>query len=180
MPVDFYSVFSELQAMGVYDYVLPFLLMFAITFAILEKLKIFGDKSNINLLVSLIMGLVLVSRPDITFMINNFIPKISLFILVILMFLIVFGIFGGRTEGWESYGIIIALVVCIVAVIWALYPGGLYGLPYWLRPDSRDKAWIVLLITIVVAIAFIKGKGNDSESSLDKFLKGITKSRGNG
>jgi len=95
MATDFYSLMAELQAMGVYDYLLPFLLIFTIIFAILEKLMIFGKehgtekpKTNINLVISLILGLLVVSQPEITYIINSFLPKVSLFILVSLMFLV--------------------------------------------------------------------------------------------
>jgi len=53
-----------LQGVGVYDYVLPFLLVFTIIFAILEKTKLFGTeqdgraKTNINTILALVIGLI--------------------------------------------------------------------------------------------------------------------------
>ncbi|MBU0962958.1 MAG: hypothetical protein KKD48_03580, partial [Nanoarchaeota archaeon] len=154
MAVDFYSVFAELQAMGIYEFILPFLLIFAIVFAILERLEIFGKgKKNINLMISIILGLFVIAQPEIVYLINSFLPKVSLFILVILMFLIIAGMFGASTTGWSGGAFAIALVVCVIAIIWALAGGTYLGLPYWLRPDPRDKAWIILIATIVIVVS---------------------------
>ncbi len=172
--VDFYSLFQEMQAMGVYDYVLPFLLVFAILFAILEKLKVFGeDKTNVNLVISLISGLILMSRPEVIMVINNFIPKVSLFVIVIMMFLVVAGMFGAKTGDWSGYALFVAFIVSIIAIIWALYPGDPSMLPNWFSPDSRDKAWIVLIVTIVLVISFLKGKQTQEENWVEKFAKGL-------
>lgn len=169
MVTDLYSLMAELQAMGVYDYLLPFLLIFTIIFAILEKLMIFGKehgtekpRTNINLVISLILGLLVISQPEITYIINSFLPKVSLFILVALMFLVIAGMFGAKTDGWKGMALPIALVICIIAIIWALSGGTSLNLPYWLRPDSRDRAWIILIATVVVVIAYIGGSGKEA------------------
>lgn len=173
MAVDFYSVFAELQAMGIYEYILPFLLIFTIVFAILQRLEIFGkDKKNINLVISIVLGLFVVAQPEIIYIINSFLPKVSLFILVILMFLVVAGMFGASTTGWSGGAFAIALVVCVIAIIWALSGGSYLGLPYWLRPDPRDKAWIILIATVVIVIAYLGG-GKKEEPFLERFMKGF-------
>ena len=69
-----YDTFQNLQQMGFYDYILPFLLIFTIIFAILEKTRIFGTepgttnepRKNINLVVALIIGLIVMVQTPIT------------------------------------------------------------------------------------------------------------------
>lgn len=171
--VDFTSVFGQLQGMGVFEYLLPFLLIFTIIFAILEKLKILGkDKKNLNLMVALILGLLVVVQPEIVYLINSFLPKISLFILVVLMFLVVAGMFGANTEGWTRAPFLIAIIVCILAIIWALSGNSYLGLPYWMRPSEQDKAWIILIVTVVLVISYVGG-GPKQDSGIDKIVKGI-------
>jgi len=173
---DFNSVFIELQSMGFTTYILPFLLFFAIIFAVLEKLKIFGDnKTNINLMLGIILGLLVVVQQEIVTAVNSFLPKVSLFILVALMFLVIAGLFGAKTGNWGGIALPIALVICIVAIIWALYPstsGNLWDLPSWLRPDSQNRAWIILIVTVVIVIAFLTGGGNSQPKSWNEKLFG--------
>ena len=59
------DIFSQLEGLGVYEYLLPFLLIFSITFAILEKVKILGeDKKNINIIVSVILVSIAILASD--------------------------------------------------------------------------------------------------------------------
>ena len=54
---------------------LPFLLVFVVIFAILEKSKVFGnDKHQINSLVSLLIGLILITFPGPRDIIIEFMP----------------------------------------------------------------------------------------------------------
>ncbi len=170
--MDFYSFISQLQAIGFFEYVLPFLLVFAITFSILEKTKIFGTvnnqpRTNVNVLVALIIAALLIAQTEIVMVINTFIPKMALFILVVLMFLIAFGMLTGKTEEWGGIMGVIALIVCFLAVIWALTPtAGIYW-PYWLRPTYQDRAWIFLLATIVLVIWLIARKPKEQSPTRD-------------
>jgi multisubunit Na+/H+ antiporter MnhB subunit len=51
-----------LQAPLLIDFIYPFLLIFFIVFAILEKSKLFGDeKKQLNALVALVIGLIFIS-----------------------------------------------------------------------------------------------------------------------
>src|SRR3989344_7034227 len=93
------DLFFKLQGLGIYEYLLPFLLIFSITFAIFEKTKILGtEKKNINIIVSIIIGLVFVTQFSLVSTLNSFLPKISLFIVVAVMALILFGIFVAKVH----------------------------------------------------------------------------------
>ena len=171
------EIFYSLQQYGVYDYILPFLLVFAIIFAILEKTRIFGEqegkaKSNINMVVSLVIGLLLVAQTEIVSIINTFLPKIALIIVVAIMFLIVAGLFGAEEKGWTGAPFMIAFVLCIIAVIWALTPTT--GWPQWLRLSQQDKVIIFLVAAVILTIAYI-GREPKTESGFEKIIKGLTK-----
>lgn len=91
------DVINFLLSSGVYNYFLPFLLIFAIIFAILEKTAILGEgKTNINVVVAVVTGLLLVAQQDIVNIILLFMPRVSLIIVVILMFLLVIAMLAGK------------------------------------------------------------------------------------
>ena len=49
------------------DFVLPFILVFTLIFAILSKTKLLGeDKKQINALLGLIIGIILITDKDLT------------------------------------------------------------------------------------------------------------------
>ena len=83
---DFGQVVAFMQEAGFYSYLLPFLLVFAILFALLEKTKVLGkEKTNINVLVALLIGLLLITQTNIILTINGFLPQVSLIFVVILV-----------------------------------------------------------------------------------------------
>ena len=56
---NFYDMILYLQEIGVADVLLPFLLVFTITFAIFQKSKILGSESSAkryNVIVALVLG----------------------------------------------------------------------------------------------------------------------------
>jgi len=162
------DIFSQLEGLGVYEYLLPFLLIFSITFAILEKVKILGeDKKNINIIVSVILALIFVTQFTLVSTLNSFLPKISLFIIVAIMALILFGIFGAKVhEGLGSIGLAIGAIVSLFAIYWGLSPSLGFEIPFWVQ---NNFSVIILVLIIIIVIALVTGS---SSSNQNKF-KGI-------
>jgi len=108
------------RAFGFFDIVLPFLLVFTIVFAILEKTKILGeDKANLNAMVAFVVGLLFVGAIGLVSIINEALPNVALFLIVILSFLMLFGAFVGA-EGIKFDNLLYkggALFVVFVAVL---------------------------------------------------------------
>ncbi len=121
---DFRDTITLLQESGVYEVLLPFLLIFAIVFATLEKTKVLGaSKTNINALVALVIGLLLIVQQTIVQTINTFLPRVSLIIVVILMFLLIISMIAGKEfKGLQGTFLTFAILGVIVALYFALSP----------------------------------------------------------
>lgn len=50
------NLIASWEQAGVFAYLLPFLLMFAIIFGILSKMQIFGDNKAISAIIALVVG----------------------------------------------------------------------------------------------------------------------------
>jgi hypothetical protein len=168
--IDINSLFANLQSLGFYNYLLPFLLIFTILFAILEKTKLMGTegekpRTNINTLLALIIGLIVVVQTDIVMIMNQYLSKMSLFIVIVLIFLLVLGVFGANVgQGWSGgFAGFIAFVICVIAVIWALAPDLGFGFfsNYYIFSDA-DKA-LLLFITIFIAVIWLVTKSPNKE-----------------
>ena len=169
------DLFYQLQGSGVYEYILPFLLIFAITFAILEKTQVLGkDKKNINVIVSVIIGLIFVTQFSLVYTLNNFLPKISLYIVVAVMAMILFGIFGAKVhEGLGSLGLLIAAVVSLFVIYWGLSPSLGFELPYWIQ-DNFDVILVLIVIFIVIALV-VGGSSKGSKVDFNKIADDLFK-----
>jgi len=169
---DLYSLFYSLEDYGVFEFILPFLLVFAISFAILEKAKIFGEdekgkpRTNINMILSLIIGLLIVTQFEIIQTINNFLPKVSLFLVVAVMFLVLVSLFGAKVEHGFS-GIILGIVTIIVLYIlyWSLGPSLGFEVPYWIEDYW---GWILVIIIFLIFLFYLKGGAGKDKSFGDR------------
>jgi hypothetical protein len=90
-----------LESLGLTDMLIPFVLIFAVVFAIVANVKLF--KRNINIIVALVTSLLTViphitgTYPkclDIILIINSAVPKVGMLLIGILMFLLVVGLLG--------------------------------------------------------------------------------------
>ena len=89
---------------GVTDVVLPFLLIFVIFYAILQKTKVLGDgKKNLNIIIAIVVGLLVViphvtgrfpANTDPVQIINDSLPQVSVVLVAVIFLLVMIGIFG--------------------------------------------------------------------------------------
>jgi len=155
------SAIWSLEQWGLTDVILPFILIFTVIFAILQKAHIFGTESKkYNLVFSLAIAL-LVVIPHITGtyppgvdaveIINQAIPSISVLVIAVIMFLVLAGIFfEPKGGGWVS-GLV--LLLSIIAVIWVFGKAAGWWLyaPFWISdPDVQALVVIILVFGIIV------------------------------
>ncbi len=155
------------------DFLYPFLLIFFICFAILEKSSIFGDgKKQLNALVSLVIGLIFVGAVFPKIIVANMILFMTVGLVVIFVGLMLWGFVSGGniTPGPKMlnfYGVLLGIAVAI-AVIWAtgVWDGFLNGIESifrflfdssWSSPFWSNFLFVALIIVAVIVV--IKAKG---------------------
>ena len=173
--VDFYSVFYQLESSGLYEYVLPFLLVFVIVFAILEKTRILGEikktkkefgtpKTNLNIIFAIIFSFMLLTNTDLILIMNLYISRMSFFIVIALVFMLVVALFhkpSGDGKMFSGWSVTVATILAVAAVIWSLYSstyGGLF--PYGIYLSDSTLSLIFFIIIIVLVIAMVKPKSS--------------------
>ncbi len=149
------------QQWGVMDFLLPFLLVFTIIFAVMQRTKILGDKKNYNVIVALVLGLLFVvphitnSYPlgyDPVQVMNESLPSISLVAVAAIMLLLLMGIFGA------NFSAAAAPFIAIVAILFVAYIFGAslnlwqgpYDIFYWWSSDVTELIIIILIFGLVV------------------------------
>ena len=152
----------------------PFLLVFTIVFAILQKSKILGDgKRQIDAIVSLIIGLLVISFAQATGIILQLIPFLAIALVVILVFMILIGSFTEEGKFFEHFpkrlrGALIILAVIAVVIVMVYITGfweNLLALLFF-AGDSKifiNIIFIVIIIAAVAAVIWGAGKSSDKK-----------------
>lgn len=149
---------------------LPFLLVFVVVFAILQKSKILGEgKAQMDSLVALVIGFLLIGVKQPRDIIVGLMPWMAVGVAVILVFLILYGFVAGdlsKAPPWmkATFGILAGLFTIGVVI----YVTGLGGvMKGWFSGGSGDlwpNVIIVILIVGAMIIAVVGGKKGGSKS----------------
>jgi magnesium-transporting ATPase (P-type) len=166
--VDLRAVIDNLVSIGFYDVFLPFLLVYAVIFAILQKSKIFegGSSSseqarNINALVAFVFGLFVVASIHIVTIFQHLIVNVAVIIVFILTLLIVLGfIFGDSyTELFKdpkiksSIGILVFLTVLVILFNVLGWWESIRR--WWISNDVTSWIWSILGILVFAGILYV-------------------------
>lgn len=143
--------------------VYPFLLVFVLIFAILEKSKILGeDKRQIDALIALSIALITIAFSWATDIIVNLMPFLAVCAVILLVFLILYGFVASGKEGLEiNKGIMwtIVILVTIALIIAVIVVTGQWDRVYnWMFIDyGSGPIWGNILLVAIIggALALI-------------------------
>jgi prepilin signal peptidase PulO-like enzyme (type II secretory pathway) len=170
----FMSVQTILSSPIFMEAVLPFVLVFAVVFAVLQKTGVLGkEKTQIDAIVAAAVGLITIAFGTATSMITNLIPFLAVSLIVILVFLVLWGFaFHGEefkvpaSVRWTFGGIIaIALIVAVLVVTgkwdWIISQIGIGN-------SSETVSSVLLVIVVIVAVGVVIGMGGKKDKKDDK------------
>jgi len=144
-------------------FLFPFLLVFFIIFAVLERTKLFGDgKKQIDALVAFIIGLIFVVAVYPTLVVTNMILFLTIALVCVFVVLLIWGfIFGEVKEEfkvakwmkWILGGI--TGIAFVVAIIWAT--GFWQNVGTFLNQELTQNIITngVFIIVIAIALALV-------------------------
>jgi len=151
---NFASIF---QNYGIVDFILPFLLVFTITYAVLKKSEVITKdpkKDVFNVVIAIVMGLLFVvphltgSYPlgyDPVEIMNNSLPHISLVSVAAIMVLLLLGIFG------KDFGPSLTPLILIISLGFVIFIFGA-SLNLWNSPQDTFSWWTPELTEIMIII----------------------------
>lgn len=141
--------------------ILPFLLVFVLVFAILDKTKLLGEgKRQINAIVSLVIALLFLGFTKAVGIVINLVPIAVVVLVIILVFYLMIGFVFNEAEGFKANkGIRIAggIIILLIMIIAVLIVSG-----YWQKVtdffSGGNSTWvstIIMLAIIAGAIAIV-------------------------
>ena len=163
-PSGFRGVIEFLGRLGVYDVILPFLLIFTIVFAILEKTKILGTekvgdrevtKKNLNSMVALAVAFLVIASTRLVAVVNEVMANVVLLLILAICFLLLVGVFFGSKEftlekypNWIRFFMVLMFIGIVLiflnALDWLTYVFAVF--------EAWDAEWAVTVIFLIVIL----------------------------
>jgi hypothetical protein len=179
------DVIFRLRDIGLLDVILPFMLVFVVIFAILQKTPILGtgdEAKKYNLIVALVIGLLVVvphviyggaagdgeltlttkggrHYPDVVDIMNNSLPTIAIWIIAILAVMLLVGMFDQKLRVSEFKTWIFWGAIIIVFYVFAV-SANWFSAPGWLDwlHDRTNQAILLILLVFGLVIFYITKK----------------------
>lgn len=171
----FRGVIQFFGDLGIYDVILPFLLVFTIVFAVLEKTKLFGTekvgdkeypKKNLNSIVAFVAAFLVVASTRLVAAINESLANVVLLLLLSICFLLLIGSFYKEGEPvslegkWRKFFMVIMFIGVSLIFLQAIKIDNRgivqyvydYLIANW---QSNFTASVILVILIVVFIIWV-------------------------
>jgi len=163
--VTFADVLNEWAQIGVFAYVIPALLIFAIIFGILQKSKILGAKRGIDAIIAMAAALLSLQMDFISSFFTELFPRFGVGLAVFLVMIIFVGLFmKERKEGEGNKAFyIIAFIIVFAVLLWTFGNWQTWG-GFGLGSFLEDNFWLVFLFVCVIAavgIIIAAGGGED-------------------
>ncbi len=139
--------------------ILPFILIFVIIYAILQKTKILGDNKSIDIIVSFIVGFIFVGVPAVVGVTLNIIPIIAIILIILLCFMLIFGFVGLKVHENKGMRIATGIVLTIAlgaTIIWAT------GVKLPTLSEEAINYIIIFALLIGAGAAILSTKGKAS------------------
>ncbi len=142
-------------------FLFPFLLIFFIVFAILERTKLFGDgKKQINALVAFVIGLIFVGAVYPKLVVENMILFFTVSLVCVFVIMLLWGfVFGEIKEGfkpatWMKW--VLGALIGIAFIVAIIFSTGLnVQLGNFLSTQSHIWTNIAFVVVIAIALALI-------------------------
>jgi hypothetical protein len=147
------DILVQLENAGFFQYVLPFLLIFGASYAILTQIPTFDENKGAAGVVALAMGLLALQLNFVPAFFQDIFPKFGVGLAFLLVALILAGAFipslseGGDAYRWIFFGV--GAIIFLVILFSSLSSYQFIGRGWW---DRWGVAVIMVVIVVVSAI----------------------------
>ena len=148
------NIFAHWQSLGVFSYVLPFLLIFALIFVVLENIPLFRNNKGVNIVIALAVGLMSLQFDFVSRFFSEIFPRFGIALSIVLVFVIMGGLFfDSDSKVFKGFFMILGLVVASVVVLKSIsYFGWYTGTNYWWANNWGNVIGVLLFIALFIWI----------------------------
>jgi hypothetical protein len=148
----FRDVLVFFERLGIYDVILPFLLVFTLVFAIFDRTKVLGtemvddkevSKKNLNAMMAFVIAFLVIASAQMVAIINTAMPMIVILLFLGVFFLLLVGIFYSEKEEvllgdkWKMVFMVMMFIGILAIFLYAV-------------PTSSGEPFLVFILDFLV------------------------------
>lgn len=177
------DLFAQWEAAGIFQYALPFLLIYALVFGLLSKLNIFSSRGEggaikenkgINVIIALAVAFMSLQFNMVSMFFSEIFPRFGVALSIILVILVLGGLFipTNKSNNWFMVALAIVVLFIIGTVIYnslGVFGWGIGGpgLSYFW---SRYGALIIFAVLIIAVIVMTTAKKKPDQPRISNLL----------
>jgi len=147
------DILNYLADFGIFAYLLPFLLIFAVVFGILEKAHILGNNKGVHATIAIAVGLLSLQFDYVSEFFASIFPYAGIGIAVVLVALILTGLLAAEDPSWLKYVWFGIGAIAFIAIIWA----SLGELSFFWGRGVGDISGLIPIVLILAALGGLIG-----------------------
>jgi hypothetical protein len=162
-------ILSQWEAWGVFDFVLPFLLIFAVVFGILTATGWIGNNKGVSVIISFVVAAMAIRTGLVQNFFVNIFPQVGVGLAVIVALVILTGLFIPNDEArWWAYGFAI-----IGVIIWIISVSGSFAWFSFTQIEDYVPLILggILLVGLIIAVATSGRAGKNKAPAEFKLIR---------
>lgn len=140
--------------LGVFSYIFPALLIFAVVFAILDKSKLLGDNRPVQSIVAISIALMSLMFDFVPTFFATIFPRFGIVLSIFLVLILMGGIFYDKEHNRNLY-LTFGIILGLLGIFWALgswnYSWDSLGIGSWFN----DNFWAIVIIILVGVMVWL-------------------------
>ena len=169
------NVIVFFHKIGIYDVVLPFLLIFTIVFAIFEKTKVLGTekvgeveytRKTLNALAAFVIAFLAIASSQIVSAITSISSQVVIVIILVVFFLMSVGVFYGHEEdvslekksGFRTFFMVIVFIAILAIFLQAIKTSdgnSLLEVAIYFLSLAASETWVAAIVLLIGVVLFM-------------------------
>ena len=154
----FQDLLNQLNNIGFFQYVLPFLLIFAIVYTLVTQIPTFKESKGAAVLIAVAIGLLSLQFNTVSVFFQILFPKAAIGLAILLIALILMGAFISQEKAYKwiffGAGAIIFAIVMVLSFSGYEFSGNWW----WQQYGTLVVVAIVVVVAMVMVILASRGK----------------------
>jgi len=161
------TILNQWEYAGFFDYLLPFLFVFAVVYGILSYGKIFGEHKGVHIIVSFAVGLMALQWRGYIEFTKEIFPQLGIALSVVLVAWILISLFvSDQDRKYFAYGLVVLAIISFLIILYNSFNNlGLIEYGEFIEENIGYIVGAILVVGLIIAITSSTGSKSSSRTN---------------